>query len=129
MKDFSQAIGGTFFYHAQERVIRDLYAEKDQLVVITNKGTIRIKPDDFKKEFLPVDTDDDRSNAIIVHHGLDADTQVMKSLSEVLMSNIAKVNANPEFIDQARAINESAKTLIDLHKTKIDMIRLVREVK
>lgn len=51
----------------------------------------------------------------------------MTALADVLLDNIEKCKNNPAFIEQARAINENARTLIEMQKVKLDMIRLIRE--
>lgn len=46
------------------------------------------------------------------------------SLAEIIMGNIAKVQTDPSFIPQADATNNQIKTLIDVAKTKIEMLKV-----
>ena len=44
-------------------------------------------------------------------------------LAEILMSNIEKVQKDPAFIPQAESINSQIKSVIDLAKTEIEMVK------
>lgn len=49
-----------------------------------------------------------------------------KELREILMDNIRKVQADKEFIPQAAAINEQLKSIIDMRKTEVDVLKLLK---
>jgi hypothetical protein len=54
-------------------------------------------------------------------------TVIMKNaskLSELMMENVQKIKDNPNYIPQAEAINSNVKTMIDLAKTEIEMIKV-----
>jgi hypothetical protein len=126
--NYDKLIGKSYLHRTSEVIIRDMYDKDGYLEVITNKGKTRIEKSEFKEEFLPIEDDSPNATplALAKHFGSDADMRGMQSLADVLMSNINKVNTDPAFIDQARAINESAKTLIELQRAKIELIQTLR---
>jgi hypothetical protein len=50
----------------------------------------------------------------------------MGSLADTLLDTIERVRTDKTYIDQAQSINETAKTLIDLKRAQIELIRLIK---
>lgn len=48
-------------------------------------------------------------------------------LSDILMDSIRKVKADATFIDQARAINEQAKTVVDIMKVRVEALKVIKD--
>lgn len=120
-------VGGTYLHNGVEHIIRDVEPLGDgQVRVRTNKKVITVDKSRLRKEFLPVD-DARREDQLIELYGFQKDETQMTALAEVLLDNIKKCQNNPTFIEQARAINENARTLIEMQKVKIDMLKLIRE--
>ncbi len=49
-------------------------------------------------------------------------------LSAILMENIKKVQADPNYINQAKEIRDNVREIINLGRVEIDMFREVRKV-
>ncbi|GAB3937562.1 hypothetical protein [Larkinella terrae] len=48
-------------------------------------------------------------------------------LADILMDSIRKVKGNKEYIEQARAINDQAKTLVDIAKVRVEALKVVSQ--
>jgi len=125
-KKLTGMIGKTFLYLGHQYVIKGLdEVEEDLYEVKTDKRTMRMSSADLRKEFLPVHTNGKENLALVktINESL-----AMKDLGVTLMETLDKVKANPKYIEQARAINETAKTMIELGKLQLEIIKTVREV-
>ncbi len=45
-------------------------------------------------------------------------------LAEILMDNIEKVRKDPKYIQQAEAVNSQVKSMIELGKSEIEMLKV-----
>ncbi len=54
---------------------------------------------------------------------------VASELKDVLVDNIRKVQADKDFIPQAQAINDQAKSIIDLAKLEVEFIKAITYLK
>jgi hypothetical protein len=122
-------VGRTFLYSGTEySVMKITHVEDDLYDVQTDKRTIRLSDGELRKEFLPVHvpTKKGTNGQALVKYLPDGKDMV--DLSAVLNENIKKLQTDATFIDQARAINESAKTIIELKKLQLDVIRTARDL-
>lgn len=55
---------------------------------------------------------------------VEAEQQSTLNLSTIITDNITKVQANKEYIAQAKIVNENIKSLIELSRVKIELLRL-----
>lgn len=127
MSQFDKMVGGTYLYKGVELIVRDVELLDDGLVRIrTNKKIVNIEKGQIHKEFLPV-SDSSRETQLAQYYGFQKDDSQMGKLADVLLENIEKLRNSPAFIEQARVINENARTLIEMQKAKIEMVKLIRE--
>lgn len=119
MKKIKDLIGKTWMYKGNQVTVEDYLIVDGQVELIVHPGNpIKINRSEIDTEiekFLPVDT-----GAGIVLKG---DAGRMESLEEILMESIHKVRENPEYINQAKQISNSANTLVNITKTKIMMMK------
>jgi len=127
MDKYHRLIGKNFLYLGGEVVVKKIECmEGDLLKVTTDKKIIRIRESELRKELLPIESEIERHEGIMLYRGVQVESGEMTKLSDALMENIKKVQENKEFIDQARSINESAKAIIELKKAQIQMIKLMK---
>lgn len=120
-------IGKTYLYNAKEIVVTNIRETDDGLIEVhTNKRIFTFEKSQLKKELLPVETKDDTDKQLQVYYGLKNDSEEMSKLVSILMNNIEKVQNDKSYIDQASAINENARTIIEMQKVKVDMIKVLK---
>jgi prophage DNA circulation protein len=121
-------IGKTFLYMGTEYVVKEIAkVETDLYRLVTDKRIIRLTWAELQKDFLPVMTAKEKSTGVVLYRGLQLETAQLKDLGNILMDNIRKVQENAAYINQAKSVNESARTLIDLKRTQIEMVKLVKD--
>lgn len=80
-------------------------------------------------EFLTVEDQLSTTERTTALSAYEKERSQMATLEEKLMGQIEKLDENPEYIDQAKEINNTAKNLIKLNGQKVEMLREIRKVK
>ncbi len=120
---FKQMIGNRYLYNAKEYLIEDTSWSGDYLLVKTDKKTFHIHKDNEKKtaeEFLPI------SNELTVKDkALQVATQAntLKTVTDILVDCIKKVNEDPSYIKQANSINGTVRTITGVMKIELEMLK------
>jgi len=128
MVALKKMIGKSFLYMGTEYIVKEIAKiEVDLYRIVTDKRIIRLTWSELQKDFMPIMTAKEKSTGIILYRGLQLETAQLKDLGNILMDNIRKVQENAAYIGQAKSVNESARTLIDLKRTQIEMVKLVKE--
>lgn len=128
MPSLKKMIGKTFLYMGAEYVVKEITrVEPDLYRIVTDKRILRLTYSELQKDFMPVMTAKEKATGVVLYRGLQVETNQLRDLAAVLMENIKKVQADAKFIDQAKSINQSARTLIDLKRTQIEMVKLVKD--
>jgi hypothetical protein len=124
-------IGNTYLYNAREVIIEDFRMSSDGVYVqfLINNKWVSFEPKDVKKELLIVETNIAKEQRAIVLNEAKAGNKAMVDLGQILLSNIKKLETDATFLDQAKVINDHAKTLIDIQRTRIEIFKLASEVK
>ncbi len=125
-------VGKTFMYRARTIKVRgcnvidgEVRIQTQSHPVITNIAGLG----DTLDEFLPVQgepqslTITGEENALAMHKN----SNTLNSLEEVLMQNINKLKEDPNYIDQAKEIANHAGKIIDISKTKVEMVKEMRK--
>jgi len=125
MSSFNSMVGKSYLYRGNEHKIRSVELNGDgRYVVKTDRTEIKLSAKEIRKEMLPIE----RGETALVLDKYTIESRVqMGSLSDVLMREIEKLQTDPKRIDQARAISETARTLIELKKTEIEMLKLAKD--
>jgi hypothetical protein len=110
----------------RERILHH-YADGDVIVVKTNMRTRKIDAPKFREFMENVLEIDDTPVPTKIETA--TTPKVFKTLTDTLMENIEKIKNNPEYIPQAQAINNTAKQVIDIARTQVEVIRLQQSVK
>ncbi len=128
-------IGKLYTYKLKEHRVIRYKCETSFSKIVTDKEDIIINHDeasDFFDQFLMIDEENPVvSSQELMHPGASSQLQLPRStiqescgdLSAIIMENIKKVKEDKEFIPQANAINEQLKSLIELGKTEVDLIK------
>lgn len=118
-------IGKAYMWRAEKHVIRDIAHQSDDLYnVTTPKQEFIASEHQLLKEF--VNTPGDEQTQLVIINQAKNEMESMRSLSDILMDNIKKVQKDSKYIDQAKSINESAKNIIELKKTQLEVVRLLK---
>jgi hypothetical protein len=120
-------VGKQFLYNGIQYTITGIYEDGDDMYgVVTNKRTFRLPLKAVKEQFLPVE--EQAVDKLALYGKLTTETIPLANLSTTLMETVERVKTDPKYLDQARAINETARTLIELGKTQLEALRLVKEL-
>ncbi len=129
MKSYNHMIGRLYMHNMREVLIEGVRPTEDGLYVqflIKNKW-VTVNPKDVAREFLPIEGPVEHERSLATLKELMASNRQLTDLSSVLLNNIRKMEASPNYIGQAKEINEHAKTLIDMERLRLEMIKIVRE--
>ena len=131
MSNYKTMIGKTYLYNAREVIIEDFRMSADGVYVqfLINNKWVSFEPKDVKKELFIVETNIAKEQRAIVLNEAKAGNKAMVDLGQILLSNIKKLETDATFLDQAKVINDHAKTLIDIQRTRIEIFKLANEVK
>ena len=120
--------GKVYMHGTINKTILRFNVDDQNVRVITDVDDIIIPIDQFKlqlQDFLPVD---DTHLPAVANKAVQ--TTVIGSsameLKNILMDNIRKVQSDKEYIPQAEAVNANVKSIIDLAKAEIDLVKAMR---
>lgn len=116
----------TFMYKSKNIKIKDYYLKEDQqsVKIITDGDNLDInlkQIEQFKNDCLPVEDDQQLQQRLTVVKESNDD---INNLKNILMDNIQKVQKDKEYIGQAKVINNSVNTLLNMVNTQIKIERL-----
>lgn len=126
-KDHNALMSGrTYLYNGRECTVQQVvHIEDDLFDVHTDQGTKRVNERDLKKAFLPVHGTNGSGQTMALIRAM-KENMPMTQLSDTLLDTIEKVKADPKYVDQARAINETAKSLIEIGKLQVEIVRTAK---
>lgn len=127
-------IGKSWMYNGRNIHVKGVNQMNSEIRVITEGRPIVFsieKAEDKLEEFLPVEegpgtikNPEARDLAIQV---FEKDKGQMNSLEDIIMDNIKKVKEDPKFVQQAKVVNSSVQTLLNVNKQKIEMLKEIRK--
>ena len=118
--------GKTYLYKGEQHEIQEVkFVNNDFYDVYTDKRRIRVTKKEFV-DFLPVDVPKNGSMDKAMILFAQQTNKPLESLADKLMKMIEKVEVDKNFIPQAEVINEIAKNLIALQKTRIELVKAVK---
>lgn len=119
-----ESIKGKLFIHKEkeERVL-NYKIEVDMICIHTDIDQYKIGFGDlniFLRNFLLVDEHPvvNQNKGLVI-----LDNEGTKSIKEILMNNIKRVQNNPEYIPQAKQINSDVNSIIELAKAEIELLK------
>jgi len=121
--------GKSFLYMGSEvKIERIEHQEDDLFKVITDKKEMLVSEEELIKDFMEIHSAEDEGRKLTVVDSVIQNNNQMHDLSAILMDNIKKVQQDPKYIDQAKAINDQVKTIVDIKKTQIEALRVTKEL-
>lgn len=131
INNLKHMLGNEYLYMGIQYTFINYADRGDKIEISTNKGWITKKNDELMdfllectqvngKEVMPV-----QSMPILEA----ASTDTIAFLKNTLIDNINKVKEDKNYIGQATQINKDVHTIIELAKTEIEMVKLVKGVK
>lgn len=117
-------------YEIKETVIK-ITTETDPIVILTEdaadvQNLLLIVEE--KPAIMATQNPSGSSVQVGYHNGSQMATSIIGqhagSLAEIIMGNISKIQTDPTFIPQAEATNNQIKTLIDVAKTEVEMLKV-----
>ncbi len=128
MQKLERMIGNTYLFEGRRMLIQDVKINGNKARLITDKDEIEL-PLDALEDYLP-DFHLKESNALarnpeVVEVILGGTTMYTK-LQDTLLDTLQRIQADPGYIGQASAINDTIKSMIDLEKVKIQTLSLLK---
>jgi len=125
-KALNDLIGKKILYNTREYSIKDWRSKEGIIIIVAEPEWIElIETTAFgkiKKEFLPIEDDKTYDLSLLPSNG------ASKQLKEILLENIKSVTKDPEYVNQANAINKSAQALINLVRLELEMVKLKSKI-
>lgn len=130
-------VGETRLYRGRQVTVKGYGVTGGQIRIINQGNTITFPVGRAKEElaeFLPVADEqaeqtparqsETAKQAVAVFQ---SDASQMNKLEDVLMDNISKLQEDDKFLEQAKEINKTARTMLAFSKQKLEMIKEMRE--
>lgn len=119
-------VNKSFMYNATAMKVLSFKVFSEEVTIITDKGwkTFPITKINAEIEkFLPIEPE---TLMPVVHTTFN--NQDNESLKNLLMDNIKKIKENPEYLKQAKGINDQAKTVLAIARIELEAIKLKKEM-
>jgi len=125
----SEMEGGAYLYNAEQHIVQSVQHYEDDLYdVYTDKRRIRVNRADlgklFKRVHLPARTNGHDSELVAL---LKAENKPTNDLITKLDKLIDRIDTGEIDIKKAKAINETARSIIQARKTQIDLYKLANK--
>lgn len=125
MQQLERMTGKTWLYKNNNIHIVDIDQRTDgnYLVFLPGDQTLEIHPDginQFINDCLPVEQGMSVQDTLQVSN----EKNVMDDVQKILMDNIRKVQDDAGYINQAKVVNNSIAQVINLTKTKLEILKL-----
>ena len=137
MKDLNQKMlnrlvsikGRSFMYRADTIHVVDYRPEGGKVTIVTDKKWFDFsyeKIEGFLNELLPVEQDAENERGMLMVRQAKTTTSSINELRTVLMNSIEQVQKSKDYIPQAQEINSNVKSIIDIAKTEIEVLKILK---
>lgn len=120
---------GKVYHYRNERHQILRFAIRHVVKITTDRADITIMMDDFDQVIRTFEEVQETEALQVGNTGLQHQTVINSSgleLKNVLMDTVRKLQRDKDYVSQASAINDSVKTIIDLAKVEVEMIKVMR---
>lgn len=128
LERLKKCIGHVYMYRGRNvKVLGYNRDEPDCIEIVTETAPIHTTIGNLMAlldEFLEVEDPEEATATLTVYSN---QTTGLDSLEQTLLDNIERLKKDPNFLQQAKEINSTAKSLIQITKTKVDLFREVRK--
>lgn len=143
LKRIKPLMGHSYIYQGQKVEIQDWAMDGEQLILETDNPVGQIKlhlahVPSFLLELEPTNqaaeealngVESPRSSTVPAAPSVDVaamvPTSVLGQINTVLLDSIARIQADPNYIAQAKAINETVQTAVNVAKLQVEGAKLV----
>jgi hypothetical protein len=132
MKKLDAMLGRTYIYSNDEHTIQSIDEIEDQTgiyLVTTDKKKFKLREKQILMDFRLSTKSNGSTEITALMRIIEDKTAPTDGLVATLLENIAKLKDTPGYIEQARAINDHAKTILDIKKTQIEVMRLAVDLR
>lgn len=117
--------GKTWMYKGKNHRILRFAAAAGTITITTDLKDIILDTDKFDPaDWLPAE-DEEKGVAVVTARQTVIQSSAVE-LKNILMDNIRKVQENKDYIPQAQEVNSNVKSIIDLAKAEIDLMKAMR---
>jgi Leucine-rich repeat (LRR) protein len=89
---------------------------------------LKVDEDEILNDFIPVVNAELSHQQKTMIESTAATFNQMDKLTDILINTIEKVQSDPSYVSQATAINNSVKQVVEINKTKIEAMKLVKDI-
>lgn len=121
-------IGNTYEYEGRKHLIYEIRTKGNIASLVTDKDVIELPLDgldDYLDDFVFI-----KSNQLIkspeILEMVTSTGSVYGQLQTTLLDSIEKIKSDKNYVEQAQAINETVKQIIDMEKVKIQTLQLLK---
>ena len=125
--------GKTFMYNTNQLLVHAYKVNGMKVQIVTDKGWYEPSYDQIEKfldDLLPVETPEE-SGAVaekgqLIVNQAQVTSSGIRDLKTILMDNIKKVQESKEYIPQAQEINNNVKSIIEVAKAEIEVLKIIK---
>lgn len=117
--------GKTFMYNTRQMKILDYKVNGEKVQIVTDNGWQEPsydKIDAFLDNLLPVQ----EGTGLMIIQQAQVTSSSINELKGILMDNIKKVQESKDYIPQAQEINSNVKSIIEVAKAEIEVLKIMR---
>lgn len=128
-KQLESMVGKTFQYGSKIHYVIEFTLDdvKEKFTLKTNMNVFE-RTFEAAKEFLSYweetntigNSQDSKASALVV---MEQENSLVDKLTNMLLDNITKVQADPKYIPQAQTVNNNVNSIINLTKLKLDVLK------
>lgn len=131
IEKIQQIKGGTYIYNTRRYTINDVVIENDTVYISTDSKIIKkslSEISDFLENILPCDMSQESNEIAKAQGNQIAQSFGFAKLTDIIYDNIDKIQQNASYIPQAQAINEQVETIVNIAKTQIEAIKIIKNL-
>ncbi len=114
-------IGNSYLYQGRRHKILRTRTNGDTVEIATDRDWLAFPKENAHKalsEFLPAAEERAVTISALAGNGK------MEKIAATVFDNIDKLKSDPAYIDQARAINDSIKTMVEVAKLELEIVKM-----
>lgn len=121
-------VGQKYLYQSNEITVETVVQHDDNSFEIycTNGKILFLDESEIKKDLLSVNTDISLQTGNKIGQSIINNLSECNSITEILKKNIKSIEEGKLSTEQASSINESVKQIIEVEKTKIEILKLAK---
>lgn len=119
-------IGKTVMYRTNNHKILSYKQDGQRTTVVTDKKWFDFQNGELGKFLGEVRDVADETGMVVVKNMHPSTIEAIRDLKSILLENIERVRKDKNYVQQANSVNQSSKSIIELAKTEIEMLKLMK---